>query len=337
MSGSFAGRFRVRRIVSGFVVVAALLPAASSCGILGSDDGGEPSSGDGVEHAKIKVSVQPLTDLGPFWLAQDGGYFKAEGLDVEAVMAASGQASTANVVTGSADIAFSSYVSLLTATGSTDLLLVADATSVSPKSNAIVAGPNSPVKTVNDLAGKKVAITARNTASDVLTKSVMSDHHVPYDTVNWVELPFPQVAAALRQGQVDAAYVAEPYVTIAAQVAGAIPVVDIGSGATQDFPLAGYGATKKWVRDNPKTLAAFQRAMKKATVDAVGDRSKVEPLLVKHAKIDETIAKLLTMPGFSSSLDARRIQRVPDLLLRMGVITSPVDAAKTIALQPDGH
>ncbi|MGW5715252.1 ABC transporter substrate-binding protein [Amycolatopsis sp. NPDC003865] len=325
----------MRRIVSDVVVVIALLAAVSGCRILGSDDASAPSGGSGVEKSKIRVSIQPLTDLGPFWLAQDAGYFKAEGLDVETVMAASGQASTANVVSGAVDIAFSSYVSLFTAKGSADLLLVSDATSVSPNSNAIVVGPNSPAKTLSGLAGRKVAITAKNTASDVLTKSVMSDHRVPYDSVIWVELPFPQVAAALRQGRVDAAYVAEPYVTIAADEADAIPVIDIGSGATQDFPLAGYGATKKWVHDNPRTLAAFQRAMKKATLDAAGDRSKVEPLLVKHAKINETVAKLLSMPAFGSTLDARRIQRVPDLLLRMGVITAPVDAARRIAPQQD--
>nr|WP_284748263.1 ABC transporter substrate-binding protein [Amycolatopsis sp. RTGN1] len=305
----------------------------SGCGVFGSYDSNLLEEG-GLEKSTIKVSIQQITDLGPFWLAQEDGYFRAEGLDVKSVMADSGQASIGNVISGRADIAFSSYASFFVAKSvGADLWLVADGTSVSPRSNAIVAAPNSPVRTVNDLAGKKIAITAKNTASDILAKSVMRDRRVSYGAVNWVEMPFLNVAAALQQGQIDAAYVAEPYVTIAARVAGAIPVVDINTGSTQDFPLAGFGSMKTWAQENPKTLAAFQRAMKKATLEVVNDRSKVEPLLAKYAKIDEGASKLLTLPGFGSTLDAHRLQRVPDLMMLMGVITSPVDAMSMIAPQ----
>jgi len=189
------------------------------------------------------------------------------------------------------------------------------------------------VKTVNDLAGKRIAMTARNTASDLLAKSLMKDHGVDISKVNWVPIPFPNVAAALQQGQVDAALLPEPFLTQSAKTAGAIPVIDVNTGATQDFPLSGFGATKKWVQSNPKTLAAFQRALQKATSETNRDRSKIEPLLVKYAKIDEDAAKLLSLPSFGAKLDARRLQRVPDLMLQMGAITSPVDAAQMIAPQ----
>ena len=52
-----------------------------------------------------------------------------------------------------------------------------------------------------------------------------------------------------------------------------------------------------------------------------------------HEYVRGGTAKLLTLPGYGSVLDARRLQRVPDLLLQMGVITSKVDAAPMIAPQ----
>ncbi|MFJ7211966.1 ABC transporter substrate-binding protein [Amycolatopsis sp. NPDC098790] len=330
-----SGRVRTRRAALGLALTVAAATALTGCSALGSDDSSSTSTGGGLEKSKIKVSILPTTDLAPFWLAQDGGYFKAEGLDVESVVAASGQASMTKAISGEADIALSTYIPFFVAksTGAADVQLVADATSVNAKSNAIVTVPNSTVKTVNDLAGKRIAITAKNTASDILTKSVMKDHGVDFNSVNWVTMQLPNMAAALQQGQVDAAYMPEPQLSQAAKIAGATPVIDVNTGASQDFPLTGYGAATKWVQANPKTLAAFQRAMKKATLDAINDRSKVEPLLVKYAKIDEDTAKLLTLPGYGSTLDARRIQRVPDLLLQMGVITSKVDAAAMIAPQ----
>ena len=231
-------------------------------------------------------------------------------------------------------IAFSTYQPFFIAksTGTADVQLVADATAVNPKTNAIVTVPNSPVKTVNDLAGKKIAVTALNTASHILTVSVMKDHGVDTSKVQWVPIPLPNIAQALRQGQVDAAYLPEPWITQAAKLAGATPIIDIDTGASKDFPLTGYGTTAKWVQANPKTLAAFQRAMQKATRDS-SDRSKIEPLMVKYAHVDADTAKLMPLPAYLSTLDARRLQRVPDLLLQMGIITAKIDAAPMIAPQ----
>ncbi len=330
-----SGRGRTRRAVLGLALTVAAATALTGCSALGSDTPSAPSSGGGLEKTKIKVAILPTVDTVPLWLAQDSGYFKDEGLEVEAVVAASGQAAMTKAISGETDIAISSYMPFFVAknTGSADLELVADATSISPKSIAIVTVPNSPVKTVNDLANRRIAMTARNTASDLLVKSIMKDHGLDPTKVNWVQIPFPNVAAALQQGQVDAALLPEPFISQAAKAAGAIPLIDVNTGATQDFPLSGYGANRKWVQANPKTLAAFQRALQRATSETNKDRSKIEPLLVKYAKIDEDTAKLLTLPSFGVRLDPRRLQRVPDLMLQMGAITSSVDAASMIAPQ----
>ncbi|MFG1642416.1 ABC transporter substrate-binding protein [Amycolatopsis sp. NPDC049252] len=333
MSG---GRVRTRRAALGLALTVAAATALTGCSALGSDSSNASSTGGGgLEKTKIKVAILPTVDTVPLWLAQEGGYFKAEGLDVEAVTAASGQAAMTKTISGEADIAISSYMPFFVAksTGAADLQFVSDATSISSKSVAIVTVPNSPVKTIKDLEGKRLAMTAKNTASDLLAKSQMKDHGVNIDKVTWVPMPFPNVAAALAGGQVDAALLPEPFLSQAAKSAGAIPVVDVNTGATQDFPLSGYASTRKWVQANPKTLAAFQRAMAKASSDTTNDRSKIEPILVKYAKIDEGTAKLLNLPAFVSKLDPRRLQRVPDLMLQMGAITSPVDAASMIAPQ----
>ncbi|MEU0795904.1 ABC transporter substrate-binding protein [Amycolatopsis sp. NPDC005961] len=331
-----SGRVSTRRAALGLALTVVAATALTGCSALGSDDSNASSTGGGgLEKSKIKVAILPTVDTAPLWLAQDAGYFKAEGLEVETVMASSGQAALTKAVSGETDIAISSYMPFFVAksTGAADIQLVADATSVSPKSVAIVTTPNSPVKSIKDLAGRRIAMTAKNTASDLLAKSLMADHGVDMTKVNWIPSPFPNTAAALAQGQVDAALLPEPFLSQAAKTAGAIPVIDVNTGATQDFPLSGYGAATKWVQANPKTLAAFQRALQKATSETNKDRSKIEPLLMKYVKTDEDTTKLMGLPSFSAKLDARRLQRVPDLMLQMGAITTKVDAASMIAPQ----
>jgi NitT/TauT family transport system substrate-binding protein len=311
-----------------FAVLALVLALVSAC----SQRGGSGSSG-AVEKPAIRVAIFSAVDLATFWLAQEGGYFKAEGLDVQADTGASGQEALTRMTNGQDDLALSTYtLFFLAKNNGTDVKLIADATSASPRSNELVTVPNSPVKTVEDLDGKRIAISSKNAASHHLTRSEMRDHGVGFDKVQWVPMPLPEMAAALAQGRVDAAYQPEPFLTQSAKVAGAYPVIDAASGSTQAFPLTGFGSTAKWVEAHPKTMLAFQRAMLNATRAAV-DRARIEPLVVRNAKVDQDIASLMVMPAFGSTLDARRIQRVPDLLQQLGVVQTKLDASSMITPQ----
>jgi NitT/TauT family transport system substrate-binding protein len=319
------------------LAMAALLAAGSltGCSALGGTD--NSSSGNAsVEKATIKVAILPTIDLSPLFLAQKEGYFKAEGLTVQVVDAPSGQATLQKMISGEVDIAFATYVPFFLAKskGVADIKLVADSVSASPNSNVIVTSPNSPVKTVKDLAGKKIGVTATGTASDTLTKAIMKANGVDYTKVQFVPTPFPAMAAALTHGDIDAAYMAEPFITQAEKSIGAAKVVDVASGPTEDFPIAGYGALAKFVSANPKTVAAFQRAMKKASDEASTDRAKVQPIIVSDAKVDADTAALVTLPNYHSTMDPSRLQRVPDQLLEFGLIPSRIDVTPMLAAQP---
>jgi len=282
--------------------------------------------------AKLRVSMMSTIDTAPFWLAKDGGYFQREGLDVTTTDAATGQASLTKLISGEADIAYSSYTPFFVARskGTADIRLVADASSAGPRSTGVVALPASGIRSAADLAGKRIGISAPNTIADTLTKSVLADNHVDSSGVKWIPLPLPNTAAALKNGDIDAGFLTEPYITQAQRTAGATLVADTGTGSTVDFPTAGYGALGSFASAAPGTVAAFQRAMAAATRDAVADRKKIEPLMVKYAKIDPETAAATGLLTLKSTVDAGQLQRVPDLLLKTGVLAKPVDVAAMV-------
>jgi NitT/TauT family transport system substrate-binding protein len=288
-----------------------------------------------VEKTKVKVAIITTIDLAPFHLANKNGYFKQEGIDVEFTTNPSSQAAMQKVISGEADIAFSSYVPIFTAqdTGAADIKIVADSVSASPNSNLIVTTPSSSVKNVKDLAGKKIGVSAINTASDAMTKSIMRANGVDFSGVKWIPIPFPDISAALARGDVDAAYLPEPFITNAAKSIGAVPVIDVASGPTEDFPIGGYASLSKFTSANPKTVAAFQRAMKKAT-DEAADRGKIQPLIVEFAKVDADTAALVTLPNFHSTLDPRRLQRVPDQLQEFNITKKRIDVSSMLVQSP---
>lgn len=318
----------------------ALFTVLSGCGLLGGSDDEAPSndpnaSAGGLERTKIKVSVMPTIDLAPFHLALKNNYFKNEGLDVEWSNAQSGGASVARLTSGEVDIAYSSWTPFFVAKskGAGDIKLVADASSAGPGSTVVMAMPNSTVKSVRDMTGKRVAVTAQNTISDLMVKSTLKTNGIDHTTIKWAEIPFPQTAERLKNGDVDAAFFTEPFKTGAEKSVGAVPVFDLAEGPTANFPTAGFGSTAKFVSENPRTLAVFQRVMQRAT-DEAKDRAKIEPLIQDFAKVDADTAKLATLLTFGSTLDASRIQRVPDLMLEFNVIPQKIDVNEMIVPSP---
>jgi NitT/TauT family transport system substrate-binding protein len=310
----------------------------SGCNLLGgSDDSAEPTpDSSDLETSIVKLSIMKTTDLAPFHLAWQNGYFDDEGLDVQFVDAPSGGESTNKLIAGEVDIAYASYTpfflaeSRQAARDSGGIKIIAEASSAGPDSCVVVALPTSSVKSVQDMENKRVAITAPNTISDLLVMSAMKASGLDHRGVEWVQTPFPQTADRLTAGEVDAAFVTEPFIEDAKRRAGAVPVFDTAVGPTENLPTAGWASTGDFVKQNPKTVAAFQRAMLRGTDKAKADRSLVTPLLVEFSGVDEETAKNATLLTFQSELDAERIQRVPDLMLEFEVIPSEIDAASMI-------
>jgi NitT/TauT family transport system substrate-binding protein len=315
-----------------------LVTTLTSCGLLGSEDESEPakSSNGKLETSEVKVSIMKTTDLAPFHLAMKEGFFKDEGLNIEFVDAPSGGESVGKLVSGEVDISYSSYTpfflaeSRKAAQDKGGIKLVADASSAGPNSCMVVATPDSSVKNIKDMAGKRVAVTATGTISDLLTMSTLKTNGVDHKSIKWVETPFPATSAALKGKRVDAAFVTEPFLTISMKEAGAQPIFDVATGPTADMPTAGWASSGEFVKANPNTVAAFQRAMQKGTDLALSDRSKVEPMLVEFSGVDQDTAKMATLLTFQSKLDATRIQRVPDLMLEFDVIQTPIDAESMV-------
>ena len=320
--------------IAGGMATAGALMGASGCGLLGGSEQQESGNGK-VEKAKIKVGALPTAELAPLHYAAQKGLFEREGLTVEIVTASDGATALNNAIGGDFDITFSSYVPIFAAQakGVADLKIITDCASAVPNSCLIMSTPSSGVRTPEDLAGKRIAISGTGTISELMVKAAMKANKVPYEKTQMVPLGFINMPNALKSGQVDAAFVVEPFLTLAARDADAVPVLDTTTGPLEDLPLGGYVSNAQFAEKNPKTVAAFQRAMTSAVAEAQ-DRAKIEPLLPKFAKIDKETASIITMLKLNARADATRLQRVPRLMLEFGYITKDVDVASMIVQPP---
>ncbi|RZS41057.1 NitT/TauT family transport system substrate-binding protein [Herbihabitans rhizosphaerae] len=312
--------------------VAAMALTVSSCGLLG----GESDSGSSgpLGKSKIKVGIIPELGAAGFYLALDRGYFKEQGLDVDVVTVNSGKAAVDSISNGSTDIAVGSYPAVLLAQANKagDYKIVGDGFSAKPNVQVLLASPKSPVKTAQDVPGRRLATTATKTFADLCVLEALKAKNVPTDKVTWHPIPFSDMAAAMDRGDVDAVSIVEPQLTQALRTYGGHKVADCGEGPLADMPVTGYfavGGEGKFAQSNPKTVAAFQRGLFKGHAEAA-DRSKVEPIFVKYLKLDDVTAKLVTVAGWSTSIEKTRIQRVATMMQNFGVLKEPLDVGPMI-------
>lgn len=317
---------------------AALLAVTAGCSALGGSDAapeqGAPD-GSGLEQTTLQVGVLPIVDVAYLQRAQGAGYFAEEGLTVELVPIQGGAVAVPQLVSGDLDLTFTNYATLFQAQaqGVGDFRLVTSGYDAGANTFLMVTMPDSPVRTPQDLSGRRVAVNTFANIVELTARSAIEANGVESDTVTFVDIPFPDMLAALQNGQVDAAVMVEPFITAAATTAGAVGVLDTASGPTEGIPVGGVGATAQFVEENPRTVAAFQRAVSRAQAEMT-DRAVVEQTLPTYTQINPETASLLNLGTWPTTLDATRLQRVADLMREFGVLTAPLDVEPMILPAP---
>lgn len=327
-------RRSVLRLAFGAAVAAPLAAGCSALNGSSSDSSGGGSS-SGVEKSKLTVGILSSQGSVGSKLADKAGYFKQQGLDVTLKVFAQGPQAVPALISGELDFAVINYVSFFQAVAkkTLDAKIVVDGDTANETSQLVVAKPDSGISGAKDLVGKKVGIQASGSAAELLVRAQMADNNLDPNSVTYLPITFPNIPAAITSGQLDAGVEVEPYLTTAQQKQGLQPVMKLVTGSTANIPNTGYIATSKFIEANPKTVAAFQRAMIPAQRDAA-DRAKVAQVLPELSGVDPQTAALLAIDTFPTSTNPTQLQRVITLLQNYGGMKEQLDASQLIVPTP---
>ncbi|WP_197288361.1 ABC transporter substrate-binding protein [Nocardia sp. NRRL S-836] len=276
----------------------------------------------GLEKNPIRIGILATVDNAPVRLAEKRGFFQQEGLGVEVKTYGSGPEALDAVRGGSLDICLINYVSFFQAAagGAIDGRIVFDAYQGTPDSLVLVAKPEANIREPKDLVGKKVSVHASGNINELLLRELLRVNGLEPGAALYVPVKFPEIQAALSSGQIHAGVLVEPYITRAGQELGAKPVLPLITGPTADMALSGYVAQTKFTQNNPKTVAAFQRAMKQANQLADTDRRALAEVLPDLTKVSAESVPSLSLGRFPTSLDPTRLQRVIELMRVHGTL-----------------
>ena len=310
-------RFR-RRPFAGLAALVGLGLLAAGC----SGGGGSAAPG-GLEKANLVVAAVPAMDSAGLYIAKNRGFFAAEGLNVTILKATSGATAINGQLKGQFDVTVGNYVSYIAkdaADPKADLKVLAPASIMQSSNQEILVGPTSHITTVADLKGKKIAVNVKGNIGTLLVDSVLTDNAVLASSVHFVPIEFPNMAAALQHGQVDAAWMPEPFVTEAEENTGAVPLADSNQGSSQNLPISGYIVTGAWLKKYPNTAAAFRTAILKGQAVAATNPGAVQQGMEKFAGTPQKAAAIANDPEFPTQQNAVLLGRLAKLMLGFGML-----------------
>jgi NitT/TauT family transport system substrate-binding protein len=247
-----------------------------------------------------------------------------QGLHVTIEKIPSSAAIIADQLQGQVDISAGSYVAYISAQAAgARFRILAEASTLQPDTRVLVTTADSRVTTIAQLAGKTIGVNGTNSIGTLLISALLAQHGISPGKVTFVTdaKGFPAMPAQLRNGTWAAAFLAEPYVTVAGEAYGERELADLDQGATLNFPIDGYMATQAWAEKYPKTAAAFVRAIQEGQALADSDRAAVEAAMGESDSLPHQVTALMALPDYPvGPVDARRIQRTAEAMLQFGLL-----------------
>jgi putative hydroxymethylpyrimidine transport system substrate-binding protein len=153
-----------------------------------------------AEHLTLMLDWFVNPDHGPILVAQQRGYFRAAGLEVEIVAPSDPNDPPKLVAAGQADIGVS-YQPQLHIQVDQGLPLVRIGTLIATPLNSLLVLEGGPIHKIEDLKGRKVGFSVGG-FEDTLLQAMLAKHGLKLDDVELVNVNFSLVPALLS-GQVD--------------------------------------------------------------------------------------------------------------------------------------
>jgi NitT/TauT family transport system substrate-binding protein len=303
----------------------ALTLATAGCG----DDDDSSSGGDQAssEPTKITVGTLPIANAAPMYLGMEKGFFKDEGLEIKPHVGEGGAALIPALLSGDDQFSFVGVIPAITAVGKDVPVRIVtssdDAAATEDKDwQTLVVPKGSSIKSVEDLPGKTVAVNALRGLAEVVISRSLEKQGVNYRDVKLLEVPFPEMPAALDGGRVDAALLTEPFLSQVLAEGGT--QIDAPSVETlPSFPNGVYITSEEYLAENEDVVDRFASAMNKSLDYAKANPDEVRAIIPTYTQVPKAAAEQLRLPAFDSELDQKGIELEADLTAKYGIVDEP--------------
>ncbi len=246
----------------------------------------------------MRIGVLPITDVVPFYIALQQGYFKDQGLTVELVSVSSAAERDQLMATQQIDGQLNDLVStVLFNAQSSKIKIVRKARQAF--SNAaeywILTPKDSAIKSPQDLKGKEIAIS-QNSVIEYVTQRLLEKEGLTAADIKTTNVPsIPTRLQLLQQNQVAAATLPDPLASLAI-LQGARIVVDDTKYPEYSMSVISFRAdvVDKRADELKKFLAAYDKAIN----DIRTQPDKFRNTLIEVGRVPDQLKDKYQFPPF---------------------------------------
>lgn len=332
-----------------WLLVLMLIAAACGDGSENAGGGGSGEAGQGgpPETSDLTVMVANVPQFLPVFVAQEEGIFKKYGLTVDTPVFEGGAGrATEAVIAGEAQIGYTSWplADSLALQGKQLKYITWHAYYAKPEVDGkvidggqhdLVVLENSPIKSIADLKGAKIAALARGSNEEAILRHVLKTAGVDPNSIEIVEAFWTDHPQLLESGQVDAAYMIYPF------LAKNIPYPKTSGGGLRSLgdPFLGGEqgmaetlgpeggalvgptvATPEFVKRNPNTIRAFAFAIRDAIDWIAQNEQAALDLSVKRTGLDKATQVAAPPHLFVKCLDQEaQMKKFGQLMVNAGL------------------
>lgn len=250
------------------------------------------------ERLKLRMGLLPILDVIPFHVAQQNGYFKDVGLDVELKPVKSAQERDALMQAGEIDGMLNDLISTgLFNQNGPQIKIVAVARRAYPNAAQyrILASPKSGITSPAQLKGVEIGIS-KNTVIQYVTDRLLAQAGLKPDEIKTVE--YTVITAryeALMSDQIKAATIPDPLADGA--IAGGARVILDDTKYTQ-FSQSELSFSVRTLQSQPDAVRKFLVAWNRAVDELNQNPDKYKNVLIQQKVVPESVQGTYKMPPF---------------------------------------
>ena len=285
----------------------------------------------------IHVGSVLADDLTPVYYAQQMGWFKREGLEVQVIGGNSGTAMTAAVISGSYEFGKSSLLSAINAhLRGLPLEVIASGPVYESKNpfGELCVASDSAISTGKDFEGKTFGSPALNGLTDLGMRAWVDAHGGDPKAMKFVELSSTTAAAAIAQHRVDAAILNQPFLAqavAAKEVKRIAPALD---AIAKSFVMAAYFTSSDYAKAHPDIVAKFAKILYAASAYTNKHHAETAAMISEIASTPVTVVEHMPRVDGAVGLNPAQYQPVIDAAAKFNMIPHAFPAREMLLNAP---
>jgi aliphatic sulfonates family ABC transporter substrate-binding protein len=285
----------------------------------------------GDDEMELTLTYSNKIDYEPLIIAQEKGFFRDEGLKVEALVVSGGIQSAEALATGSADMGAMGDAPAVTLMSKNMGAKMVARYGDGEGQHRLVGWTD--ISSVSDLQGKKVGVQFGSSSQGALLR-LLEANGMSDDDVTQVPLSPADMPNAVKTHQVDAIIGSEPWPNNVENANGAdVHEIANSSGLGSTYPLV-LMVTQKLASEKPEAITAALRAMDRAIEYMESDHDDAIALCAGKIGISaKDEEKCLTTVNYALGIeqaDIDSLRSVGEFLLSSGKISALPDIEAAI-------